>query len=148
MQHVPVLAQVMLKPFNQRLGQRSRLSCFTEVVFKSTGKANKARPDGLLELRNGRSMWSCLVEAKIGNALLESSQVEEYRAIAKDNKIDALLTISNQFTFKPDVHPLQEVTNSKSKTLVIHWSWLAIATEIDLLLSNEALDDAEQVMLL
>jgi hypothetical protein len=148
MQHVPVLAQVMFKPFNQRLGQRSRLSCFTEVVFKSTGKANKARPDGLLELRNGRSMWSCLVEAKIGNALLESSQIEEYRAIAKDNKIDALLTISNQFTFKPDVHPLQEVTNSKSKTLVIHWSWLAIATEIDLLLSNEALDDAEQVMLL
>lgn len=148
MQHVPILAQAIFKPFNQRLGQRSRLSCFTEVVFKSTDKSKKARPDGLLELRTGRSMWSCLVEAKIGNAPLEAGQIEEYRAIAKDNKIDALLTISNQFTFKPDVHPLQEVTNSKFKTLVIHWSWKAIATEIDLLLTNESLEDAEQIMLL
>lgn len=148
MQHVPVLAQAIFKPFNQRLGQRSRLSCFTEVVFKSNVIANKARPDGLLELRTGRSTWSCLVEAKIGNARLEAAQIEEYRAIAKDNKIDALLTISNQFTFKPDVHPLPEVTNSKFKTTVIHWSWLAIATEIDLLLSNETLVDAEQIMLL
>jgi hypothetical protein len=53
MQHVPALAQSIFKPFNQRVGQRSRLSCFTEVVFKSSGKAHKARPDGLLELHTG-----------------------------------------------------------------------------------------------
>lgn len=148
MQHVPALAQAILKPFNQRVGQRSRITCFTEVVFKSSGKAHKARPDGLIEMHTGRSEWNCLVEAKIGNASLEAAQIEEYRAIAKENKIDALLTLSNQFTYKPDVHPLPEVTNSKSKVLVIHWSWLAVATEVDLLLSNEVVTDAEQVMLL
>jgi hypothetical protein len=148
MQHVPALAQSIFKPFNQRIGQRSRLSCFTEIVFKSSGKAHKARPDGLFELHTGRTSWRCLVEAKIGNALLEADQIEEYRGIAKENQIDALLTISNQFTYKPDVHPVQQVTNSKSKTLVIHWSWLAISTEIDLLLSDEDLNDVEQIMLL
>lgn len=148
MQHVPTLAQAILKPFNQKVGQRSRLLCFTEIVFKSSGKTHKARPDGLLEMQTGRSEWRCLVEAKIGNASLEADQIEEYRSIAKDNNIDALLTISNQFTYKADVHPLPEVTNSKSKTLTIHWSWLAIATEIDLLLSDETMADVEQVMLL
>lgn len=148
MQSVPALAQSIFKPFNQRVGQRSRLSCFTEVVFKTSGKAHKARPDGFLELHTGRTTWRCLVEAKIGNAPLEADQIEEYRSIAKENKIDALLTISNQFTYKPDVHPIQQVTNSKSKTLVIHWSWLAIATEIDLLLSDDDLNDVEQIMLL
>jgi hypothetical protein len=147
-QHVPALAQAIFKPFNQRIGQRSRLSCFTEIVFKSSGKSHKARPDGLLELQTGRSEWRCLIEAKIGNAVLEVDQVEEYRAIAKDNKIDALLTISNQFTYKADVHPLPQVKNAKSKTLVIHWSWLAIVTEIDLILSDEAVTDAEQIILL
>ena len=58
MQHVPALAQSIFKPFNQRVGQRSRLSCFTEIVFKSSGKAHKARPDGLLELHTG-----CLSES-------------------------------------------------------------------------------------
>lgn len=148
MQHVPALAQAILKPFNQRVGQRSRVTCFTEVVFKSSGKVHKARPDGLVVMNTGKSEWDCLVEAKIGNAPLEADQIEEYRTIAKENKIDALLTISNQFTYKHDVHPLPQVTNSRSKVKVIHWSWLAIATEIDLLLSNDSVTDTEQVMLL
>ena len=87
MQHVPALAQAILKPFNQKVGQRSRLLCFTEIVFKSSGKTHKARPDGLLEMQTGRSEWRCLVEAKIGNASLEADQIEEYRSIAKDNKM-------------------------------------------------------------
>lgn len=148
MQHVPALTQAILKPFNQRLGQRTRISCYTEVAFKSAGKVHKARPDGLIELHTGRNEWRCLVEAKIGNASLEVDQIEEYRSLAKENKIEALLTLSNQFSYKPDVHPLPQITNSKSKTLVIHWSWLGVLTEIDLLLANEATTDTEQVMLL
>ena len=52
MQHVPVLAQVMFKPFNQRLGQRSRLSCFTEVVFKLKDCTKQAANVELAMTRN------------------------------------------------------------------------------------------------
>src|SRR3546814_4652669 len=62
----------------------------------------KDRPDGLLVLEGGSGrVWRCLVEAKIGRNELEVEQVERYLAIARAVRLDAVLTISNQFVALP-----------------------------------------------
>jgi hypothetical protein len=89
-----------------------------------------------------------LVEAKVGSNGLIPEQIEKYRQLAKDNAIDCVISISNQFATSPLLHPLQEVQKSRSKIPVFHWSWMYILTEADLLLSQETVSDANQRLLL
>ncbi len=68
--------------------------------------------------------------------------------MAKDNDIDCVLTISNQFATAADQHPLADVRKSRSKIPVYHWSWMHVLTEADLLLSQDDVDDIDQRILL
>src|SRR3546814_13809510 len=73
----------------------------------------KDRPDGLLVLEGGSGrVWRCLVEAKIGRNELEVEQVERYLAIARAVRLDAVLTISNQFVALPSHSPLSLPTSA------------------------------------
>ena len=47
------------------------------VVFNETSQQNK-RPDGLIVVKTGVQTKHFLVEAKIGNADLDASQIESY----------------------------------------------------------------------
>lgn len=138
----------LLESAGQRFGVRSELETYTEIVFKSQTSASKDRPDGLIVLKSGSRQWRALVETKIGSAELTFDQVERYRALAKENGLDCVITISNQFATAPHVHPLEEVRRSRSKIPVIHWSWMHILTQADLLLSAGSVADADQRILL
>ncbi|MDG1339809.1 MAG: hypothetical protein P8P66_07430 [Paracoccaceae bacterium] len=102
----------------------------------------------MIVLTNGTREWSALVETKVGNAQIVPQQVERYRTIAKDNKVDCVITISNQFASLPENHPSEDIRKSKSRIPVFHWSWMFILTQADLLLTNDLLDDPEQHLLL
>ena len=67
---VPELAEALLGSVGQRVGRRTTINSFTEVVFKDKPQDLKDRPDGLLIVDRGRSTWSALIEAKIGNSKL------------------------------------------------------------------------------
>ncbi len=138
----------LLKSVGQRKGKRSDLAAFTEVVFKGEKSVPNDRPDGLIVLRNGSKEWRALVEAKVGNNNLNADQIEKYRIIAKENDLDCVISISNQFATTPQAHPLQEVRKSRSKIHVYHWSWMFILTVADLLLSNESIEDEDHAILL
>lgn len=106
------------------------------------------RPDGLIVVRTNSREWRALVETKVGNNALDADQIERYRGLAKENGIDCVLTISNQFASLPTNHPIAEVRKSKSKVPVYHWSWMHIFTQADLLLTNESVGDEDQSFML
>jgi hypothetical protein len=82
-----------------------RLSAFIEVPFNDGDK--KLRPDGLIQVVFGQRTWTALVEVKTGRHELIASQIESYLDVARKQKFDALLTISNQVPATPGVHPVQ-----------------------------------------
>jgi hypothetical protein len=138
----------LLSSVNQKVGSRTKIETYTEVVCKNRPVDSNDRPDGLIVVRNGNREWRALVEAKVGSNGLIPEQIEKYRQLAKDNAIDCVISISNQFATSPSLHPLQEVQKSRSKIPVFHWSWMYILTEADLLLSQETVSDANQRLLL
>lgn len=131
-----------------KVGKRTKLTCFTEVVLQHAKDAKDDRPDGLLVVSNGSREWRALIETKVGNSTLATDQIEKYRQIAKEHKIDCVITISNEFASLPSNHPSPEIRKSKSKIPVFHWSWMFILTQADLLLSRELVSDDDQLLIL
>lgn len=138
----------LMRTVGQRVGVRTKVTCFTEIVFKDQKTEVKDRPDGLIVLKTGSREWRALVEAKVGSNPLSAEQIERYRALAKEHAIDCVITISNQFATSPEHHPSEDVRKSRSKVPVFHWSWMSLLTAADLLLSNDGVEDQDQAVLL
>lgn len=138
----------LLATVGQRVGRRSSIVAFTEVCFKQQPSGMKERPDGLIVVKSGTREWRAIVETKVGNNDLNSDQVERYRTIAKDNKVDCVITISNQFATSPTAHPVEAIRRSRSKIPVFHWSWMRILTIVDLLINQKMVGDEDQRVLL
>lgn len=138
----------LLNALGKRVGKRAKIETYTEIVFKNEKVQVKDRPDGLIVLRNGSNEWRALVEAKVGTAEIGADQVEKYREIAKEQGIDCVITISNQFATQPQHHPVENVRKSRSKVPVYHWSWMSILTIADILLKQEGVADEDQKLLL
>ncbi|SLN26815.1 hypothetical protein ROG8370_01008 [Roseovarius gaetbuli] len=138
----------LMMSLGQRVGKRTKIETYTEIVFKNEKIKMKDRPDGLVILRNGPKEWRALVEAKVGSNDLTADQIEKYREIAKEQSINCVITISNQFCTTAANHPLEEVRKSRSKIPVYHWSWMSILTVSDLLLNRDAVADEDQKLLL
>lgn len=148
MSKVDEFGAALLGSIGQRLGKRSRMETYTEIVFIKEKAVLKDRPDGLIVVKTGQKEWRALVEAKIGSAVLDPDQIERYRQLAKDHGVDCLITISNQFATTPTSHPLEEVRKSRSKIPVFHWSWSSVLTAADLLLKTDVVEDVDQKILL
>ena len=133
----------LLDTVGQRSGPRTTIDTFTEVCFPSQSE-KLPRPDGLLVLTAGSRQWKALIEAKVGNSDLELQQAEGYLDLARENDIDALITISNQFAAVPAAHPLQLSSTARRRVELYHWSWMHILTEATLLLSNDSVTDRDQ----
>lgn len=147
LEKVDEFAAAQLRTLGVRPGKRTTLQCFTEVVFNDTSQKNK-RPDGLIVVSTGVQKKYFLVESKIGNAELDAAQIESYVRICKEKKLDGVITISNQYSTAPSIHPLEEVRKLKIKIPVFHWSWMSLLTTIDLMVSNEEVVDADQLLLM
>ncbi len=141
-------AAALLETLKVRVGKRTEIETYTEIVLQGAPNDTRDRPDGLIVVRSGRKTWRALVEAKIGTNELEAEQIEKYRALAKDHGIDCVLTLSNQFATDPTSHPLAEVRKSRSRIPVYHWSWMHVLTTADLLINTEAVEDRDQKILL
>lgn len=138
----------LMESIGKRTGKRTRIETYTEIVFRNEKVRVKDRPDGLIVLRSGSNEWRALVEAKVGNVEIHAEQVEKYREIAKEQNIDCVITISNQFATQPHHHPIEEVRKSRSRIPVFHWSWMSILTVTDLLLNQDSVADEDQRLLL
>ncbi|MDP2120470.1 MAG: hypothetical protein Q8K28_11255 [Hoeflea sp.] len=147
MESVDDFGKSLLADLGIKSGARAKLETYTEVVLKKGGEKT-LRPDGLLILKAASKNWTALVEAKVGNSELTSEQLDSYLEIAKLNGIDALITISNQFSPLPAHHPVQLSAASLKKATVLHWSWMYILTQATLQLGNGDIEDKEQRIIL
>lgn len=122
------------------------LSTYVETPFKLDGKSY--RPDGLIRASRGGKDWTCLVEVKTGNSELEAKQVEAYLDIARENKYDCVLTISNQIPAHPGDHPLT-VDKRKTKSVqLFHLSWSEIVTQAVITRVHRGVADPDQAWIL
>jgi len=145
---VPAFARDVLSSAGAPVGKRLKIVCYTEVTFKTTEKGKKPRPDGLIVITNGSKQWTAFVESKIGNANLTQEQIEEYLDLAKQYRINALITISNQFATTPTHHPVKIPKNKLRSVELYHFSWLSLKSKAVLLTGNKRIDDPEQAYIL
>ena len=144
---IPDLAVDLLGSIGPRIGKRTTLETFTEIVFVEDMKA-KDRPDGLIHVRMAKGDWSALLEAKIGKAEIQEDQVTRYVELAKANGVDAVITISNQFVARPDHPPVRLPKTALKKVALYHWSWTWVLTRCKLLQIDGTVTDTEQRFLL
>ncbi len=144
---VPDFAQPLLSSVGVRLGKRSVIDTFTEVVIKDQNDA-KDRPDGLIIVTTGKKTWKALVEAKIGSTSLDDDQVQRYLQLARSSGTDAVITLSNQFVARPVHTPVNAPKNLTRRVDLFHWSWKMILTEAILLQTRDAIDDPDQAFIL
>lgn len=145
--NIPAFAQCILGTAGLRVGARTRIRTFTEIVLRDASEIRN-RPDGLIVVETGKTTWTALVEAKIGKAELDADQVARYLDAAKANQIDAVITMSNQFVARADVSPLVLPKNTLKKAGLFHWSWTWIRTQCDLIAHQKEVEDHEQAFLL
>ena len=144
-------AKGLLSDIGVSSGKNTKTQCYTEIVFDEKNSTNmKKRPDGLIVINTGRKQWSAIIEAKIGKAELEVDQIDTYLDIAKDHKIDAVITISNQFTTKPNIHPLADkIKKTKTRSVSLyHWSWTYLITQAQMQTEHYGVADTDQAYIL
>lgn len=122
------------------------LETFLEVGF-SLGEL-RVIPDGVIRIARGQKVWTALVEVKTGDGLLGREQVEKYLRLAKRRKYDAVITISNQVSTDPDVHPVDLPAHATTAVSLFHISWSEVMHEIRMLLAHHRFTDPVSLWIL
>lgn len=145
---VEEFAEALLSPLGAPTGKRAKTQVWLEPVFKSDKNPSKDRPDALIIVDNGRRIWRALVEAKAKGTDLESSQIERYLGIAKEQGVESVVTISNQFVATRTQSPCDINKQKLKKVSLYHWSWSYLQTEAKIQLSKSAVSDPDQAYML
>jgi hypothetical protein len=140
---VPDLAKELLRELGAPATQRAEIHCFTEPVFKAQ-EDKKLRPDGLIVVKRGDTTWTAFVEAKVGKNYVDASQLESYLKLARELEFNAVISISNQFTSKPSLHPVSVNGHLLRKLGLFHWSWVSLRSKAILMAHDEGIEDREQ----
>jgi len=74
-----------------------------------------------------------LVEAKVGKSQLKEEQILRYLIDARENSINALITISNEFSPRVDQSPIDVPKRLLNKVKLYHFSWRLILSKAQLL---------------
>ena len=123
-----------------------RIESFVEPAFTSNGA--EVRPDGLIRVTRGSTIWTALVEVKIGTRRLETEQINSYMTVAKSKGFDAVITISpdllpiaGDWAVVPDPKLLKSVS-------LHHLAWEEIIAAAAITLEHTGIDNGERARLL
>jgi len=124
---------------------------FTASLHPSFGGkySKKDIPDGIISL-DQKEIWSALVEVKIKGQDLTAVQLDNYLKRVHQNKLSALITISNELCTQPDMPPLRLKSSNKNYRKIphYHWSWRFILHRARILLGSEtAISELERSVL-
>jgi len=144
MHAVPSFARELTKALQAPKGVAQT---FTELQLRDSDN-KRCIPDGAIVIKGRGSTWRCLVEVKTGSASLKSDQVSRYLDWARDNELDAVLTISNEITSSADVSPVTVDKRKLRRVSLFHLSWWRILTEAIVQHQHTGVDDPDQAWLL
>jgi hypothetical protein len=137
----------LLSPLGASKAQKATVETFTEVLFDLNGK--KVRPDGLIRVGYGKTVWTALVEVKTSNATLDAEQINAYWDVARAQGFNHVLTISNEIAPIPGQHPTPGLRFQKNSPVqVSHLSWTAILTSAIRIKQHRGVTDPEQAWIL
>ncbi|MBI5310429.1 MAG: stress response protein [Actinobacteria bacterium] len=144
MMAVPEFGQAVISELG---GPKGRITAFTEVQMKDENGVRHI-PDGAIVCRRGKSSWCALVEVKTGSAKVKSEQVTRYLDLARVNKFDAVVTITNEITASRD-DAIVHVDKRKLKSVkLLNVSWWRILTMAILHHRYKGVSDPDQAWIL
>lgn len=133
----------LIRPLGAPAGN---IEAYIEVPFQLGEQ--RIYPDGLLRVARGQRQWTALVEVKTGSNTLKSDQMEAYLDVARERGFDALITISNEISAVPGVHPTSVDKRKLRKVTLHHWSWTQVLTEAILQKEHRGVADPDQAWIL
>ncbi len=132
-----------------RVGRRTDITAFVEILLETIPQGlTHSVPDGLIEVKNSKTIWRALVETKIGNAELEKQQVSDYVDIAKFHKFNAVLTISNDFVADPRHNPSKFTLRRNATVDLLQLSWTMIRTCAEISLAEDDFENQHERLIL
>ena len=131
----------------QPLGAPSgRIETYVEVPFALGDR--KVIPDGLIRVSRGAKQWIALVEVKTGTSELQTDQLEAYLDVAREQRFDAVISISNQIPPAPGIHPAK-VDKRKTRSVSLHhWSWSQVLAAAVVQKEHRGIADPDQAWIL
>ena len=144
---VPELFNELISDAGVRIGKHTQIDVFSEVKLANSQSLSRNRPDGFIYIKN-RKVWTALVEAKVDGNQLNKEQIARYLQAAKENNINALITISDEFTSRVEQIPVEISGRGLDKIKRYHLSWRLISTAAMLLPNKNQIDDKEKSFLI
>lgn len=140
---VPDFSRTLLSKIGSPAGN---VDTFIEVPFDLAG--SRIYPDGLIRVKRGAREWTALVEVKTGKNQLESTQLENYLDVAREQGFDTLITISNEIPPIPGQHPTKVDKRKLRKVEIHHWSWSFVLASAIVQKVHRGVTDPEQAWIL
>lgn len=140
---VKEFSRTLLAPLGAPSGS---VETFIEVPFAHGER--RVYPDGLIRVTRGAKTWTALLEVKTGRNALETTQLECYLDIARNQGFDALITISNEIPPIAGQHPTKVDKRKLRKVDLRHWSWMLVLSTAVMQKEHRGISDPEQAWIL
>lgn len=119
---------------------------YVEVPF-AKGEA-KVIPDAVLRVARGERIWTALLEVKTGTGALRRDQLENYLDVARKQKYDVVVSLSNDIPAGAGEVPVEVDRRKLTKVALRHLSWADVTHEARMLLSHGGIEDNLQAWML
>ncbi len=143
------LSTEILGPLGATKAKAALVEAYAEPAFVDD-RRRSVRPDGLLRVTYGsQDPFVAIVEVKTGDNRLDADQVNQYIDVARREKFDVVITISNEIAPVEGQHPTPGLRVRKdSRVSVAHYSWTRIGAMATRIRESSTVDDPEQAWIL
>lgn len=143
MQAVPLFARAITSRAGAPAGS---FEGYLEVPY-SKGES-RVIPDAVWKVARGARLWTGLLEVKTGAGKHTREQLENYLDIAKKNKYDGVISVSNDLPAGAGELPVEVDKRKLAKVALRHLSWAEIIHEARMVLSHGGIDNPLQAWIL
>lgn len=143
MQAVPLFARAITSRAGAPAGS---FEGYVEVPY--TKGESRVIPDAVWKVSRGARLWTGLLEVKTGAGKHSREQLENYLDIAKKNKYDVVISLSNDLPAGAGELPVEVDKRKLTKVALRHLSWAEIIHEARMVLSHGGIDNQLQAWIL
>lgn len=143
MQAVPLFARAISSRVGAPAGS---FEGYVEVPY--TRGESRVIPDAVWKVSRGSRLWTGLLEVKTGAGKHSREQLENYLDIAKKNKYDVVISLSNDLPAGAGELPVEVDKRKLTKVALRHLSWAEIIHEARMVLSHGGIDNPLQAWIL